>query len=336
MNLIWRLLPSLNRRVIKLRMRRRRKSYLNAIAKRRKKLQKVNASWRRKHLKAAAKRRKKYLRIRKQLTERPRFRSVADYARDAQRDLILLRFGGRNVPGARAALRNRDVLRRRYKRTMEFAGKTNAKWPVLFLLGFLVGGVGMGIVGYALTGVMDPTGAKGFNPWFNGVGSSAIGGVIGMGGLTGFYLRGMWKTTYDLVHIVEHAIESKPWQLTAIVRVYMPRLGFAAHDYGRVFSGGARNSGIMEGSVVLQLPPGKKSDILENVRDVYKLEKKEGRYSGTSTRAIDGRVERVVQLSKRRAALKSPEKHAWLDKFGPYIVAAIALAVMFMQSTGGG
>ena len=54
----------------------------------------------------------------------------------------------------------------------------------------------------------------------------------------------------------------------------------------------------------------KKREALKNVRDVYGLKKKEGRYSGTSTRAIDGRVERVVNLSKRRAALKSPEKHA--------------------------
>ena len=287
------------------------------------------------HLKAKAKRRKKYLRLRQKLTDQPRLRSVADYARDAQRDRVLLRFAGRNGPGARAAMRNRDILKRRYKRTMEFGGRHSGKWPTLFALAFLVGGVGVAIIGYWVTGYMDPTGARGFNPLLNGSVAGGAGGFIGLGGLYGFYVRGMWTAAYDLVHIVEHAVKSKPWLLTAIIRVYMPRLGFAAHDYGRVFSGGARNSGILEGSVVLQLPPGDKADALKNVRDVYRLKKKEGRYSGTSTRAIDGRVERVVNLAKRRQALKSPEKHAWLDKFGPYAVS-LACVVYLIISRGGG
>ena len=179
--------------------------------------------------------------LRKKLTDHPRLRSVADYARDAQRDRTLLRFAGRNVPGARAAMANKDVLKRRYKRTLEFSGNRNNKWNSLFSLAFLGGGVGMGIAGYLVTGYMDPTGVRGFSPWGNGLGASLLGGGIAMGGLYAMYLRGMWGTTYDLIHIVEHAVRSKPWLLTAIVRVYMPRLGFAAHDYGRVFSGGARN-----------------------------------------------------------------------------------------------
>ena len=294
--------------------------------------------WRRKYrrrkkalLSARAKRRKKYLRLRQKVINQPRFRSVEEYAKDAQRDLVLLRFKGRNVPGARSALMNKGVLYRRYKRTLEFAGKTDVGWYTLFALAFLAGGVGMGIAGYLLTGHMDPTGARGFNPWFTGLAASGLGGGMGMAGLLGFYVRGMWTKSYDLVHVVEHAIESKPWLLTAIVRVYLPRLAFAAHDYGRVFSGGARHSGVLEGNVILELEPGDKADSLKHVRDVYKLKKKEGRYSGTSTRAIDGRVERVVNLSKRRAALKSPEKHAWLDKFGPYVVIVITMVVIFMQ-----
>ena len=132
-------------------------------------------------LKRERKRRNRYLRLRKKLTDNPRMRSVADYARDARRDRVLLRFAGRNRPGARAALSNRDILRRRYKRTMEFAGKSIGKWPILFSLAFLVGGVGTGIAGYLLTGHMDPTGARGFNPWFTGLAASGLGGGIGMG-----------------------------------------------------------------------------------------------------------------------------------------------------------
>ena len=311
-----------------------RKKQLKAAAAQSKKFQKVNAPWRKKQLKATAARRKKYLRLRKKLTEHPRLRSVADYARDAQRDRTLLRFTGRNVPGARAAMANKDVLKRRHKRTLEFAGNNN-KWYSLFLLAFLGGCVGAGIAGYLVTGYMDPTGSRGFNPWVNGLGSSLLGGGIAMGGLYAIYLRSMWSTAFDMIHIVEHAVKSKPWLLTAIVRVYMPRLGFAAHDYGRVFSGGARNSGVLEGSVVLQLEAGMKAESLTHVKDVYKLRKKEGRYSGTSTRAIDGRVERVVNLSKRRAALKSPEKHAWLDKAGPYAVIVACIIYLILANGGG-
>ena len=288
------------------------------------------------HLKAKAKRRRKYLRLRKKLTDNPRLRTVADYARDAQRDRTLLRFVGRNVPGARAAIRNRAVLKRRYKRTLEFAGKSNLKWNTFFTLAFLVGGLGAGAFFWWWTGFNDPTGTKAGDPIVNGIVAAVAGGAIGPGGLYGLYVRGMWTTAYDLVHIVEHAIKSKPWVLTAIIRVYLPRLGFAAHDYGRVFSGGARNSGILEGSVVLQLPPGARADSLKNVRDVYKLKKKEGRYSGTSTRAIDGRVERVVNLAKRRQALKAPEKHAWLDKFGPYAVILACILYLILSRSGGG
>ena len=79
-------------------------------------------------LKKERKRRKKYLRLRKKLTDNPRLRTVAAYARDAQRDRVLLRFFGRDRPGARVAMRNQDILKRRYKRTMEFAGKSIGKW----------------------------------------------------------------------------------------------------------------------------------------------------------------------------------------------------------------
>ena len=288
------------------------------------------------HLKAEADRKRKYLRLRRKLTENPRLRTVEDYARDAQRDRVLLRFAGRAVPGARTAMAHKDVLRRRYKRTREFAGRSDGGWYALFTFALLGGGVGLGLVIYFIYAWNDPTGAKVGNPLVNGAASGILGGIIGIAGLYTIYFRKMWKLTYDLVHIAEHAIASKPWQLTAIVRVYLPRLAFAAHDYGRVFSGGARSSGIMEGTVILELPPGKKADSLTHVRDVYRLEKKEGRYSGTSTRAIDGRVERVVNLSRRRQALKAAEKHAWLDKAGPYVITAIALVVMFMQGTGGG
>ena len=286
------------------------------------------------HLKAKEARRKKYLRLRSKLTEHPRLRTVADYARDAQRDRVLLRFVGRAVPGARTAMGHKDVLRRRYKRTREFAGKSDGGWYALFALALLGGGLGLGLFIYFLYEWNDPTGTKAGNALVNGAVGGLVGGGIGVVGLYSIYFRRMWKLTYDLVHIAEHAIRSKPWQLTAIVRVYLPRLAFAAHDFGRVFSGGARTSGIMEGTVILELPPGEKADSLQHVRDVYKLKKKEGRYSGTSTRAIDGRVERVVNLSKRRAALKSPEKHAWLDKVGPYVVTAIALVVFIMQGAG--
>ena len=45
-------------------------------------------------LKRERKRRNRYLRLRKKLTDNPRMRSVADYAKDAQRDRVLLRFWG--------------------------------------------------------------------------------------------------------------------------------------------------------------------------------------------------------------------------------------------------
>ena len=291
---------------------------------------------RKKQLKHEAKRKRRYEKARRKLTDHPRMRTVADYAKDAQRDRVLLRFRGRNVPGARTAIANRAVLRRRYKRTLEFAGKGDGGWYGLFALALLGAGVGVGLLVYFFYKYNDPTGTKPGDPLVNALVGGAAGGGIGVVGLFGIYFRRMWTRTYTLVHVVEHAIKSKPWVLTAIVRVYLPRLAFAAHDYGRVFSGGARTSGIMEGDVILQLPDGVRASSLQNVRDVYALQKKEGRYSGTSTRAIDGRVERVVNLSKRRAALKAPEKHAWLDKAGPYVVIVIALVVLFMQNSGGG
>ena len=286
------------------------------------------------HLKAKAARRKKYLRLRKRLTEHPRLRSVGDYAEDARRDRVLLRFAGRNMPGARAAMASKDILRRRYKRTLEFAGKQD-RWPAWFGLSFLGGGVGVGLIAYAVTDGMDPTGTRAGSPLFNGIGAGLLGGIIGPGGLFVLYMRKMWSFSHDLVHIVEHAIKGKPWMLTAIVRVYLPRLGFADHDFGRVFSGGARNSGILQGSVVLQLPPGERASSLTSVRDVYKLKKKEGRFSGTSTRAIDGRVERVVNLSKRRQALKTPDKHGWMDRIGPYAVVIMCVVYLVLARGGG-
>ena len=56
------------------------------------------------------------------------------------------------------------------------------------------------------------------------------------------------------------------------------------------------------------------SDVLHHIRDVYDLKRKQGRFTGEHTRALDGRVARVVSLSKRRQALRKESRAEWLDR----------------------
>lgn len=285
-----------------------------------------------KPMKAKIRRKKRYYELRRRLTEMPRLRSVEGYAAEAQRERPLASLGGANLPGRPTAMRNRDVLQRRYKRTQEFAGRIVGTDTAIYVVLFILGTVGLG-GGWYLYEIMfrDPLNIKPGNPLLY---AGLAGGGGGIGCALGIYVvrfRRMWKIAYTLVHFVEHAIETEPWRLTAIGRVWLVRLGFAAVDHGRMFSGGARSSGILQGNVIVELPPGvKAADKLRHIRDVYSLPRKRGRFSGESTRALDGRVARVAGLSRRRQNLLARQRYEWLDRIGPWVVIIVCVIATFL------
>ena len=287
-------------------------------------------------MKAKQKRKERYYQMRQRLTKMPRLRSVQEYADEAQRERPILRLAGANLPGMPNAMSNRDVLLRRFKRTQEFAGKIAAKDTAIYVALFILATVGLGGGMWLFeTFVRDPLNIKPGHPLLYAGLAGGGGGIASLFGVYAVRFRRMWKIAYTLAHFVEHADIGNPWRLTAIGRVWLVRLGFAAVDHGRIFSGGARQSGILEGNVILELPPGvKAADKLKHIRDVYSLSRKKGRFSGESTRSLDGRVARVAGFSKRRQALEARQRYEWLDRIGPWVVTVVALIVMFLAWGG--
>ena len=233
-----------------------------------------------KPMKAKMRRRKRYYKLRRRLTEMPRLRSLEEYAAEAQRERPLASLGGANLPGRPTAMRNRDVLQRRYKRTQEFAGKISGADTLIYVGLFILGTIGLGGGMYLFeVFVRDPLDIKPGDPLMYAGLVGGFGGIACAFGVYAVRFRRMWKIAYTLVHFVEHAIETEPWRLTAIGRVWLVRLGFAAVEHGRMFSGGARSSGILQGNVIVELPPGvKAADRLKHIRDVYSLPRKKGRF----------------------------------------------------------
>ena len=305
----------------------RMRSYLWRRAYRRRKAarQKARQQWKR-----------RYYRMRQRLTEMPRLRSVQEYAAEAKRERPILRFAGANLPGMPTAMANREVLQRRYRRTMQFAGKPETTATGVYIALFIVASFGLGELMYLFeTMVRDPLDIKPGHPLMYAGIAGGGGGMASLAGVYAIRFRRMWKFAYSLVHFVEHGIEAEPWRLTAVGRVWLVRLGYAAVDHGRMFSGGARQSGILEGNVIVELPPGMKAaDRLKHIRDVYELTRKRGRFSGESTRALDGRVARVAGFARRRQALATRQRFEWLDRIGPWVVTVVSLIVMFLVLGG--
>lgn len=316
-----RLIRKLRVRVQRFRLRARSYLWRRAYRKRKAKKAKAKAKWS-----------KRYYQLRGRLTEYPRLRSVEGYAAEAQRERPLASFGGANLPGRPTAMRNRDVLQRRYKRTQEFAGRIVGTDTAIYVALFIFGTIGLGGGWYLYeTMVRDPLGIKPGHPLLYTGLAGGGGGIASAVGVYAIRFRRMWKIAYTLVHFVEHAIAEQPWRLTGIGRVWLVRLGFAAVDHGRMFSGGARSSGILQGNVIVELPPGvKAADKLKHIRDVYSLPRKKGRFSGESTRALDGRVARVAGLSRRRQQLLARQRYEWLDRIGPWVVVIVCVIAMFL------
>ena len=309
-------------------LRARARSYLFRRAYRRRKAsrRKARERWSR-----------RYYQMRQRLTTMPRLRSVEEYAAEAQRERPILRFAGANLPGMPTAMANRAVLQRRYQRTQQFAGRPEATATAIYIGIFIVATFGLGGAMWLFeTMIRDPLDIKPGDPLLYAGIAGIGGGLASLAGVYAIRFRRMWRIAYTLAHFVEHAIEHEPWRLTAVGRVWMVRLGYAARDHGRLFSGGARKSGVMDGNIILELPPGvRAAEWLKHMRDVYALPRKRGRFSGESTRALDGRVAKVAGFSKRRQALEARQRYEWLDRIGPWVVVVVSMIVMFLVLGGG-
>ena len=260
----------------------------------------------------------------------PTLSTAAEYQAEARLDPPLIRFFGAK---AGSAIRNRQLLTRRYRRHKEWFGIDAIPWrlPLLYLIGVALA-VGPAWAGWLL---VDSRAHMPAAP--HPITGAISGGTMGMAlaGLVIVFIWWMyqWNKLSGPAVVWERADKDRPWHTTGVLLTRVCRLAFLVQPakQASVWSGPTRLAGPQHGIVNLELQVGKRLEELEGVTDLYDLPAAVSTWSEVPAREAYSLFIQAIRAGHklRRARLA---RNKGLTEIWPVVVFIIELLIVFLQA----